>query len=248
MNFTYQSYRELIGLLHNCQYTITSYDRYAEYEKCVIIRHDVDNSLSKALELAELEAETGPEGVKSTFFLLLTSDFYNLFSLHGQKAADGILDCGHEIGLHFDEMRYPHLQGNMDAIREKILQEAGMLSRLTGRPVTKVSMHRPGRTMLNADLKIPGMVNTYGSEFFRDFKYLSDSRRNWRETPEEVIEKQSFKRLQILIHPFWYHTKEKDAAVCIKEFVNAANHERYHQLNDNFTRLEEMMGLEELMT
>ena len=41
----------------------------------MISRHDIDYSIEKAVELAALEAE---ENVKSTYFVLLSSEFYNL--------------------------------------------------------------------------------------------------------------------------------------------------------------------------
>ena len=46
-------------------------------DRVVILRHDIDYSLDKAVALAELERELG---VSSTYFVLLTSEFYNLLS------------------------------------------------------------------------------------------------------------------------------------------------------------------------
>lgn len=88
MEFTYASYRSLLGLLRENNYTFTDYHRYGEQPRCVILRHDIDNSLPQALRLAELEAE---EGVKSTWFVLLRTDFYNPASAASQKlcAASG---------------------------------------------------------------------------------------------------------------------------------------------------------------
>lgn len=55
----------------------------------MILRHDIDNSLSQALRLAEIEAE---EGVKSTWFVLLRTDFYNPASAASQKTLRRIRD------------------------------------------------------------------------------------------------------------------------------------------------------------
>ena len=49
------------------------------------------------------------------------------------------------------------------------------------------------------------MINSYGQTFFHDFKYLSDSRRRWREPVEEIIRSGTYDRLHILTHAFWYH-------------------------------------------
>lgn len=244
MNFTYSAYNDLVRLLQRTGYTIKNYDDYAESARCVILRHDVDNSLEKAYELAEAERQIG--GVKSTYFIMLTSGFYNVFSSRGMKMLEGILSCGHEIGLHFDEVRYPEAMGNAEAIREKILLEADLLSKAAGKPVTKVSMHRPSKNILESNLTIPGMVNTYSEKFFKEFKYLSDSRRRWREPVEEIIREQRYERLQILLHPFWYQEKETDIKESVSHFVNSANLDRYDELNDNLSNLSEILNRDEV--
>ena len=63
-------------------------------------------------------------------------------------------------------------------------------------------MHRPSRWVLEADLKIPGMVNSYGKEFFQDFKYVSDSRMRWREDVMKYAIEKAYPRLHILTHAF----------------------------------------------
>ena len=40
---------------------------------------------------------------------------------------------------------------------------------------------------------VPGMINGYGKVYFKEFKYLSDSRRWWREPVEEIIESGQYK-------------------------------------------------------
>ena len=77
MNFTYSDYRKLIALLWDNGYTFANYHDFEKHKRCIIMRHDVDNSLSQAVRLAELEEECG---VQSTFFVLLRTDFYNAAS------------------------------------------------------------------------------------------------------------------------------------------------------------------------
>lgn len=206
MEFSYTGYRNLLENIKRHGYVFTDYHNYNNYEQCVILRHDIDNDISKAVKIARLEQGFG--GVQSTFFVLLSSNFYNVYSHENEKLLKMIFECGHEIGLHFDEARYPECYGNPEKIKEKILWEAQMLSDLLGVPVKSVSMHRPSREILDADLKIPGIVNSYGAEFFHEFKYLSDSRRRWRESVEEIIQSEEFKRIHILTHSFWYADEE----------------------------------------
>ena len=42
MKFTYDSYRELIGILRQGGYSFADYHSYGEVEHPVILRHDVD--------------------------------------------------------------------------------------------------------------------------------------------------------------------------------------------------------------
>lgn len=59
MKFTYESYRELIGLLRQGGYSFAGYHSYEEAEHPVILRHDIDYSIEKAVTLAALEQEWG---------------------------------------------------------------------------------------------------------------------------------------------------------------------------------------------
>lgn len=246
MNFTYESYRNLIGLLRRSGYTFANYYNYQEHSRCVILRHDIDNSLPQAVRLAELEAE---EGVHSTWFVLLRTDFYNPASAAAQKVLHRIRELGHELGLHFDEMAYPDTNSTgihaHSSTEERIRHEADILSDICGCPITTVSMHRPSQATLEADLDVPGMVNSYGQTFFRDFKYLSDSRCRWREPVENIIRSGEYDRLHILTHAFWYHERELNIAESVGAFIRSANAERYKQMKDNITDLPSILTRKE---
>lgn len=240
MKFTYRGYRELLSLLRAGGYAFRGYQNYKDAPRCVILRHDIDNSFSQAVRLAELEAE---EGVRSTYFVLLRTDFYNPASRSGEAALRRIRSLGHEIGLHFDEASYvPAL--TPEELPGRAAEEAGLLSALLGAPVASVSMHRPSKTTLEADYQIPGLVNSYGRTFFREFKYLSDARRRWREPVEEIIRSGVYDRLHILVHPFWYHEEEEDIARTVDGFIRAAPEERRRQLAENITDLNGILGRE----
>lgn len=243
MNFTYDDYHNLLLLLQKHGYEIVNYNNWNSKKRCAILRHDIDTDIDKALKMAHKECNWG---IESTYYVLLTSDFYNIFSKNNNEKLHDIIKCGHEIGLHFDEMNYPELNGNIDAICEKIQEEAKILEKVIGKPVEAVSMHRPSREILEADLQIPGMINSYGQIFFHDFKYLSDSRRHWREPVEEIIQSEQYERLHILTHAFWYDEKEKGMRDTLKLFVNSANEQRYAILNKNFTDLNSVIEKDEI--
>ena len=238
MEFTYKWYINLVDIINN-SYQIKSWN---DTEDGVIIRHDIDYDLKKAYEFAKLEKELG---IRNTYFLLLSSDFYNVFSEESAKYIEGIMECGHEIGLHFDEKRYGD-NAEKEFLVDKIQWEARVLSELAGESVDVVSMHRPSERMLEWDLEIPNMVNTYSREFFDNYKYVSDSRRRWREDVKSVIQDKEYKNIQILIHPFWYADEENVIHDAIADFVNRANVERYDCLDRNITDLYSIMKREEV--
>ncbi len=241
--FTWQAYRDLLALLRANGYEPAGYDDWQSKARPVILRHDIDNSIEKARIFARMEQECG---VQSTWFVLLTSDFYNVFSAASTRGLRDIMACGHEIGLHFDEVNYPDIVGNVDAIREKILQEADLLQFVTGKPVTKVSMHRPSKDILAADLEIPGMVNSYSKLFFHDFKYLSDSRHHWREPVLDIIKSRQYPRLHILTHAIGYGPTDTDLEQWARGFIGPAQVDRWDILNRNFTDLPSVLPRESL--
>lgn len=240
MEFTYDAYRGLIRELKMHQYNISDYHHYDNVEKPCILRHDIDQSPQRALSLAKVEKELG---VTSTYFVLVTSDFYNVFSEENRKTFGEIANMGHTIGLHFDEMAYSDDTFIKDEkelrarLIERIMTEAKLLSMAIDINVDTVSMHRPSKFCLESDLQIPGMINSYGKKFFNEFKYLSDSRHHWREDVLGHICAEAYDQLHILTHAFWYHEKDIDLQNALVSYLDNARGDRYVALNRNFTRL-----------
>ncbi len=236
MTFTYQAYRDMLLLLQESGYSFQNYDNYQDAPRCVILRHDIDYNLEASVKLAELEANAG---IHSTYFVLLRTDFYNVASKAGQSALRHILSLGHKIGLHFDETAY-RTQLTLEELSQNIIKECGLLSALLETAVSSVSMHRPSKTTLESDLYIPEIVNSYGKTFFKDFKYLSDSRRHWREPVLDIIRSGEYSRLHILTHAFWYHDKDQSLFETVNTFIHSANQALYHQMEENITNIAEI--------
>lgn len=237
MKFTIDSYKTLINTIKQEKYVLSNYREYTNYKKVVIIKHDVDMSLEKAAELAEFEQSMG---VQTTYNILLCSDFYNPYSKKNMDCVNRIIRAGHDIGLHFDEVRYKN------NIEENILREISILENFIGESVNSVSMHRPSKLMLESDMHIDNgrIVNTYSNEFFKNFKYVSDSRRNWKENPLDIVNSGEYDKIHILMHPIWYSEKEESMATTLKNFLNAAVSQRYETLNENIRDLEDALNCE----
>ena len=259
MDFTYKSYEELIKTLRENNYTMCGYNNH-NYDKCAILRHDVDQSTDKASKLASIECNLG---VKSTYFFLLSSDFYNIASKKNYEAIHRIKAMGHEIGLHFDEMKYNtqnldthytydihgtrYIRNPHGKIVDLVEKEIRIMSDILGVEILTVSMHRPSNETLVADYRFEKAVNTYSKTFFEEFKYLSDSRFNWRESVMDIVKSNTYKKLHILTHAFWYEERSMSGCEIIKDFVNSANSERYNQMKDNIKNIDEFMTQEEVI-
>lgn len=55
MEFTFNAYKNLVETLKEHGYIFSSYLDYDKYDKSVIMRHDVDRDLEKALKFCEME-------------------------------------------------------------------------------------------------------------------------------------------------------------------------------------------------
>ncbi len=242
MEFTYEAYSQLLEQISACEYQFVNYHNWEQFERCVILRHDIDYDPIKAVKIAEIEKN---KGISSTYFVLVTSDFYNIYSGKNDTYFQALKNYGHEIGLHFDETRYWGLRNDLDALKSKILYEAKRLEEVMQCPITTVSMHRPSEFILKADLKIPGLINSYGKEYLYDFKYLSDSRKIWREPVRDLIESRKYTRLHILTHAFWYSERREDICSSIRKFIDRATIDRWNLLKDNITNLTDLISKEE---
>lgn len=232
MEFTYEAYIELISLLRRNNYTFSKYTNFNKINKPVILRHDIDISLEKALDIAKLEYQNG---VSSTYFVLLSTNFYNIFSKESNEILSETMNLGHEIGLHFDEKRY-EIKDEEDL--EKYIQyEKDVLEKALNKEINVVSMHRPSKWILENDIHLRTIINTYSTEFLHHFKYMSDSRMHWREDIISVIKSNDYDRLHILTHPFWYANERQDINEKLVEFIGNGRKQRYKDLSLNIRDL-----------
>lgn len=241
MNFTYDAYEEMLALLQENHYDFCNYETYQRSNRCVILRHDVDLSLEAALRFAELEYKNG---VQSTYFVLLSTSFYNLFYKKAHDIIKEISALGHGIGLHFDEANYAIL--NKEELIYYVEKEAIILSQALGMEIKSVSMHRPSAWVLEADVYFETVINSYSKEFFKNFKYLSDSRMHWREDVYQVIESNAYERLHILTHPFWYGTQEGNMRELLKDFIKSQKYSCFDDLRDNIRDLEGIFNIRDV--
>lgn len=231
MKYTYEEYRGILERLRDHGYAFVDFHDAEEREKSVILRHDIDSSVEKAAKFAEFEHAWG--GYRATYFVMLSSDFYNPFSKASSEALKRIQSFGHKIGLHFDETKYFRVENwNRESMIKEILKEKKILESMIDAPVDVISMHRPSKKTLEADLVIPGMVNSYGKAFFNEIKYVSDSYHRWRENIYEIIEAEP-RKMQLLTHAFWYNDVSVSRSQAFRNYIDGARDAAYRLIEEN---------------
>ena len=201
-DFTYSHYREILGNALKAGYQISSFHNPVPInehssKRILYIRHDVDGTLTKAVKLARIETEME---VRATYFVLANSPLYNLLEESSLSLIQELSSLGHWIGLHVDlTMISDVTAASVDELVEKLFAAFGQLIPLT----RVVSFHRPAPEVL--DKKFPSFTSTYEPRFFSQIKYLSDSRRIWREgCPCTPLREGRYNQLQLLVHPIWW--------------------------------------------
>lgn len=220
--FDKKSYIDFLHYIKNYGYEFSRYeDITKDNKKQVIIRHDIDNSISYALNMAKIEKRSLMSsccggGGSTTYFLMLRSPFYNLFSRANNDAVREIIDLGHNIGLHYDEGYYAD---NLN-LKELVNREINFIESNFQIKVNCVSFHQPSQKIINNEVKID-QINTYDKNFFKDIKYLSDSNMSFREDPFKIISEKKYNKIQILIHPIWWMAKGNSTE---EKFIDAIKH------------------------
>tara|TARA_B100000427_G_scaffold240543_1_gene203431 strand:- start:10033 stop:10722 length:690 start_codon:yes stop_codon:yes gene_type:complete len=163
--------------------------------RVVHLRHDVDFSVDSALNLAYIERK---EEILSTYFFMLSSNTYNVFSKKNSDQIREIMHMGHKISLHFDPTSHQDIDSGFQ--KEKNSFEDFFTTKLD-----IISIHRPGVFLENNNRKLPGCSHTYEDRFFKDMVYLSDSGgKDVSEDLKRFIDNEELKELHLLLHPIWW--------------------------------------------
>ncbi len=209
--FTYDEYAELLDRIKHerenvCFGELADASSWEQHSALFILRHDVDLSVEAALEMARLEAQWG---IRATYFLLLSGEHYNLLSEEYSDAPRQLSALGHEVGLHYDVGAMAK-RGGEDLLPQLEL-EAGILATLTGQPVRSIAMHLPSMQGDDPFAAGSSFVNAYDERFTKGIAYFSDSCGAWRNSAFEAFQADRIpRRLQLLIHPFFWHAHPGD--------------------------------------
>lgn len=191
-----EGYRSLLTELKNKGYQFVFYDEKDDAEQIVILRHDIDISPTHALNMAKIEHNLC---LKSTYFFMTRSPFYNLFSRHNDVAIREIIDLGHHVALHFDA----GYKIGSKTIQKQIDQDISYLESNFDLNIEVVSFHQPNQDVIQGKVKIQ-QINTYDKTFFKDILYISDSNMTLSDEKVHQMLSGDHKKVQLLIHPMWW--------------------------------------------
>lgn len=171
----------------------------------ILLRHDIDFSPVAAAKLARMESDLN---IKGTFFIHLSSAFYNPLSPKFLSLFKEIRDLGHSIALHHEATIYPDHQ-NLNALMDNIDRERAVLEKALAVRTNVVSFHNPTEFVRNLDLSAHGIINTYAPKYYNsDIKYVADSNMKWRDG--YILDVADGKRsVQWLVHPGHWDGMEK---------------------------------------
>lgn len=199
-NFSLEAYSELLFTFKGAGYSFCGFEeidsRLIERRPFLVLRHDIDISLCPALEIARIEYE---QGVQATYFVLLRSPFYNIFSRFNAELMLQIHQYGHQIATHLDLTAY-------DNDCAKALMEVEVLSQFYPYINTRlVSLHSSYDLNQMPIELFPQLDHVYGPAVRGEIAYISDSTGRWRYGhPLDSTAFHVRKPLQLLTHPIWW--------------------------------------------
>lgn len=176
--------------------------------KTGLLRFDIDYDPIYALEIANILSNVK---LKASFFVMVDSEMYNIFTSKNKKTLKEISSLGHIIGLHYQ------FKNGVDISR--LNYEYNILKHCVKQASPVVSWHNPDGDLipLNELAEKSGFISTYSSKFFGQNCYISDS--NLKNSPEEIlnfVKKSTLPVIQVLLHPINWVFGEKDIRIILR--------------------------------
>lgn len=200
-DFTTARYSEILEIA-KAKFRFSTFSNRHGEGPVALWRHDIDFSPQRALALARIEADAG---VIATYFVQLSSRFYNIFEPDITAIVRQIGILGHDIGLHFETETASNSK-DVDHVR-RLSFEAVVLEHLAGKKICTFSLHNP-TTMLGVcfdEVEYDGLFNASHAALRDEFSYCSDSNGIWRfRSLDAVVQDPQITKLYALTHPEWW--------------------------------------------
>ena len=196
-HFSLEIYEEIVNRAKELKYefpTVSELKNGAQsHGRFLLLRHDIDVSPRYALRMARLEHSLG---VRSSYYILLHSLYYNPAAPPHWDALREIVSMGFEVGLHYETDFFENR--GLDPLRG-VLHDAAALENILQIKIVSVSQHRPASSTFLQKLN-EHYVDAYNHDLMHNVRYISDSGFKWRkETLLDLFGKEE--RIHALLHP-----------------------------------------------
>lgn len=200
--FTFDYYKEMLNNALLRGYQITPMKEYKlNYEKHILIRHDIDFTIDNVEIFSKIENELNISG---TYFIRINSKNYNPFSFCNSKIIKNLVDNNHEIGLHIEPDYYKYM--GLDYVNY-VNTLIDLFEHTFNIEIKGISTHEPARCGYIIDNNNIEKINVdYEAYIIENFKYISDSGSRWREGDlNEWVNIEN--KIIVNTHPVWWYKK-----------------------------------------
>ena len=231
-DFTLKQYEKLCATIKASSYDTITFNEYFEignnYGNTIILRHDIDENIRFALDVAKIESKYG---IKATYYFRLTKKVFV------PKIMNLIKSFNHEIGYHYEtvdsnkgdmNLAIDEFSNNLSMFRQKFIVKTVCMH---GKPLSKYDNKKIWDICNFSDFNLLG--EPYLSLDYNNFQYFSDSGRSWvrnknkikdkidiqkSKNPQinstnelrEMIRNEDFKNICILTHPERWNKNDID--------------------------------------
>jgi len=235
--FSYIEYRNIITLVKQNLPIMDFSEVNDEVNAFCVLRHDIEFSIDRALEMARIEHDD--LGVHSTYTVQLRNNTYNALSQKNIEAIQEIESMGHYIGLHQNPP-----QMSDDELVDYITKDIETLEHYYGFSVDRFAFHRCGSNpgILERYVEVPDKINCYAKEFFHYFSgdnpeeirvhYLADSNHDWKYGHPFNIDYWDLpQKMQLLTHPYSWTERGYENISNFTKLIRERNEELLMDMN-----------------
>jgi hypothetical protein len=186
-DYTLDKYDKLCNAIVLSKYTCVPVASYLQLEpknkSYIIMRHDIDRTPQRALEIAKVEHKYNISG---TYYFRAQRGTY------APDIMDKIVSLGHEIGFHYETV--DKCKGDLEAASELFKKELANFRRryevrtvcAHGNPLTKYDNKDIWKTIRLDDMRLLG--EAFLALDFNKFAYFSDSGRTWLKNKSQKMQ------------------------------------------------------------